>query len=96
MPLDWIEWDGLMQEIAIAHIVCSGQSVGILCEKDVGGVGRHREDVGPEVQTRECKTGIKKNLCLEASGENDWTEFSVKCKLHMERFMKYRQIIIVK
>ncbi len=57
--------------------------------------GRHREDVGPEVQTRECKTGIKNNLCLDASRENDWTEFTVKCKLHMEHFMKYRQIIIV-
>ena len=72
------------------------RSVGILCEKYGDGVGRHREDVGPEVQTRECKTGIKNNLCLDASGENDWTEFTVKCKLHMERFMKYRQINIVK
>ena len=46
--------------------------------------------------TTECKPGIKKNLCLDASGENDWTGFTVKCKLHMERFMKYRQINIVK
>ena len=70
----------------------------ILCEQDGGGVGRHREMCWSRgtIQTTECKTGIKKNLFLDAGGENDWTEFTVKCKLHMECFMKYRQIIIVK
>ena len=80
---------------------CGGPKV-----QDGGGVGRHvryhrvwcweTREMCWYRGTTECKHRIKKNLCLDASGENDWTEFTVKCKLHMERFMKYRQINIVK
>lgn len=50
MPLDWMDWDGLMQEIRNSSYCLMWTVCWNTLKQDVGGVGRHRDDVGIEVQ----------------------------------------------
>ena len=56
MPLDWMDWDGLMQEIRNSSYCLMWTVCWNTLKQDVGGVGRHRDDVGIEVQ-RSVKKG---------------------------------------
>ena len=99
-----IEWiHSVMMIWAIALLQINGEGL-VGCDRSVG---ECRIDRIAQVKIGECtwqpwsaKSENSKNLIVVAyiikNIENDWTEFAMKCKLHMERLLKNTQIIIVK